>query len=206
MIIKNLDPNTVIAWASIENFKQVSDSETEVMISCHINHTEKKRQFIAARQLLRQLVNANVVISYDQYGGPIIENLSSNEISLSHSNEMVAAACSNKPIGIDIQQQTDTLLRIKARFMNADELKNAELSDLLLYTQYCWSAKEAMFKAYRKGKIDFRLQLKPMVPPDLIHLNHFQSIGYLLVENKILSMKLDFFKYVNYTIVSAILI
>lgn len=200
LVKKNIAKDTLIAWAPLTAYQLTFNSESDLLQSCHIHHSEKKRQFIAGRKLLISLMDQPSNILYDQYGGPVIENMPEAEVSLSHSDQMIAAALSKSPIGIDIQQKTDTIIRVMNRFMNEEELTDSTYCDRMLYAQFCWSAKEAIFKAYRKGNIDFKTQLRPCIPYELMQKKEFQSLGYLILPNEVLKFDLYYFKYESYTL------
>lgn len=95
-------------------------------------------------ELLRQIFGREVVLSHDCSGKPTI-NIEGKYISISHSNDWLAIAISNQPIGIDIEQLHERLQRVKHMFLNSSELE--QLQPLTLRKlAICWSAKEAIYK------------------------------------------------------------
>lgn len=203
MIQKTIHAHTILAWSDLEEVHGCNKDDEAFVREKNIHHPMKQKQFYAGRRLLRSLVGADAVINYDQYGGPIVANKKNTEVSLSHSANMVACACSNIAIGIDIQQEDEKFERVKFRFMSPLELAESEKTDCPDYVQFCWSAKEAMFKAFRKGNINFRQQLMPNIPTDELHYGEFESAGHLINGNKLIEMRLNYFKHDSYTIVSA---
>lgn len=207
VIIKELNNFTKIAWAEIDESISPKDSDVLHAAIKNIHHPDKLRQFYGGRNLLKSLVGIpESNVCYDVYGAPFIEHHESVEVSLSHSFDMVAAARSNQAIGVDIQKSTPKLLNISGRFMNEYELRAAQKSNTLLYAQWCWSAKEAIFKAYKKGGIDFRHHIIPNIDPSKIDLPSFETLGTILTAGQEYTCKLNYFKYSDYVVVSAILL
>ncbi len=203
MIQKTIHAHTILAWSELEEVPGCNKEDEAFVREKNIHHPMKQKQFYAGRRLLRSFVGADAVIKYDQYGGPIVANKRNAEVSLSHSANMVACAYSDIAIGIDIQQADEKFERVKFRFMSSDELSESEKTDCPDYVQFCWSAKEAMFKAFRKGNINFRQQLMPNIPLDELDLDEFESTGHLIIGNKLIAMRLNYYKHDSYTIVSA---
>lgn len=117
-----------------------------------------KKQFIASRLTLASLLKEKYAFDYQGMccinGKPLpIGKLTP---SLSHSNELVAVAISEKKIGIDIQAILPKITRIIPRICNQSELALApnELTQTIL-----WSAKEAMYKHAQIDGLDFKTQL-----------------------------------------------
>ncbi len=121
----------------------------------------KKLQWLGARYLLHKMSGRvkRGAINKTEKGFPRLEN-SSFSISLSHSENYVAAAAAPYPIGVDIQTKTPKIMRILDKFASDGEnvICKASEDDLTL-AHLIWSAKEGMFKAYGKGQVDFRRHL-----------------------------------------------
>lgn len=92
-----------------------------------------------------------VSISYSVNGQPLFPE---GFISFSHSKEFVLVAISNQPIGVDIEKITPRILKLKHKFMNEDELFHVDIENPEDIT-FFWSAKEAIYKLYEKGNLDF---------------------------------------------------
>lgn len=129
----------------------------------------KRREFLACRFLLHVALGSEkrVFLEISPSGKPFLEN-KAFEISLSHSSSYVAVVLSDRLVGIDIQQTNPKLERIKGKFISEEEFEwytdamNAEL------IHHFWGAKEALFKAYGNGKVEFRQDLKiTKIPLDL---------------------------------------
>ncbi|MDU1889733.1 MAG: hypothetical protein E6767_03505 [Dysgonomonas sp.] len=114
-------------------------------------------EILAARLLLKELAGEEKQVYYNSSGKPFLSD-NSFHISVSHTKKFIAVALNKKkPIGLDIEQISDKIQRVKSRVIAKDEYIDSdnELVHLLLH----WSAKEAMFKFLDADSIDFREHL-----------------------------------------------
>jgi 4'-phosphopantetheinyl transferase EntD len=125
-----------------------------------IAHPQKRLQHLAGRYLLPVLFtdfpNKEIIIADtkkpflpgDQY-----------HFSISHCANFAAAIVSkNERVGVDVELVTPRVDKIKHKFLHAEELRfvNAQLqNEQLTLLTILWSAKEAMYKWYALGKVDF---------------------------------------------------
>lgn len=128
----------------------------------NIANPQKRLEWMAGRLLLRHLAGASGLdyhgIEKDGFGKPFLKN-HHHHISLSHSYPYVAAQLSPaRPVGIDIEQPKEKLLRIAPRILDKTELENAGAN----ITKHCiyWCAKEALYKIYGKRGLLFTHHLK----------------------------------------------
>lgn len=120
-----------------------------------------KQQEWLGRQLL--FIEAGVLnkVNYLDNGKPVLQQ---GYISISHCKNVVGIILSNELVGLDIQNCTEKLFRIKGKFCSANELalvekSNSPLEDLTRI----WSAKEAVFKVYGERIIfadDMKIDLR----------------------------------------------
>tara|TARA_B100001063_G_scaffold242709_1_gene271919 strand:- start:584 stop:1198 length:615 start_codon:yes stop_codon:yes gene_type:complete len=104
-----------------------------------------KEQFLAVRKTL-QLENPSYKIRYDELGKPSIN--SDINISISHSNFMVAVVFSNySKTGIDIELKKSKTLNVQDKFLNEFEKQKNEYQPDLDYLTMIWTAKESIYKA-----------------------------------------------------------
>jgi len=122
-----------------------------------ITHPEKRLEFIAGRVLARNLLEALGKsfqgVTKDVFGKPSYKQ-HTVQLSLSHSYPYVAALADNqKPVGIDLEQIKEKLLKIGPRVLHASELKDAGTDEI----KHCiyWCAKEALIKIYGKKDLVF---------------------------------------------------
>jgi 4'-phosphopantetheinyl transferase len=113
----------------------------------------------------------------DEYGRPFLNELPGH-ISLSHSYPYVAAQIANtRPVGIDLEQPKQKLLRVAGRVLNPAELSDAgkDVAKTCIY----WCAKEALYKIHGKGSLVFSRDL--FVQPFQKEMNGVLK-GYIRVD------------------------
>lgn len=195
----NINDTTKLAIWKIE--EPISFFLTQVPLQREITHPHKKLQHLAGRYLLRFLFpdfpfdeiliadTKKPYLPYEQY-----------HFSISHCGNYAAAIVSStQRVGIDIEIPTERVLRITHKFLHEEELKifNIQYSifniqgtrnkeqDLILPTPdfglptsdfrlptLLWSCKEAMFKWWGWGEVDFS---------EMLRIRHFE----LMDEGKI---------------------
>lgn len=151
-------------WRITESEEELADdlplNEAELTQLSNIMGKGRRKEFLAARQLLHQLSGRKLrgALIKDEFGKPHLEG-SDHQISISHTDELSAAVAHPRACGVDVQVFVPKIRRLAPRFMGVAE--NAALTDAnrLIFQHLVWSAKEAMYKAYGRREIDFREHL-----------------------------------------------
>jgi phosphopantetheinyl transferase len=157
----NIDAHTHIGVWRIE--EEEAFFMRSVSAQKEISHPYKRLQHLAGRYLLTVLAPdlPHSSLEITKEGKPVLTE-GDFQLSISHCGNFAAAIVSNKkPVGIDVELETPRLQAIAPKFL--DEIERSFLSDwgdfphmhLQLLTML-WSAKEAVFKWYGKGQVDFR--------------------------------------------------
>ena len=106
-------------------------------------------EWTAVRVLLYDMLDRQVPILYHENGAPYLPEYEHLDISISHTRGFVAVALAEKgEIGIDVEQKSAKVERVRHRFVREDEV--AETQDQLLLH---WSAKETAFKILNRKRI-----------------------------------------------------
>ena len=137
----------------------------------------------------------------DNYGKPYLIN-TIGHISISHSHDHAAAIFSkSRPVGIDIQKMVDKIERIAPKFMSEHEMNELDSANKLEALHIYWSAKESLYKAYGRKKVDFR---------NHIRINSFEFVkegstisGYLNKPDYAARYNIHYKKYKDYILVHA---
>ena len=140
----DIDPETMMFEREREIIQQLSP--------------RKKSEWLASREVLFRIADLpqRVECLYDDFGKPYLIG-SDHQISVSHSADWATAMISNKPCGVDIQVYSQTLERISNRFLSEKESSSTpQLNNRLHHLHVLWGAKECMYKAYGKKKLEFR--------------------------------------------------
>lgn len=157
---------------------QITEAESyflsKVPLQQHITHPKKRLQHLAGRFLLQYFHPSfpyqDLLIADTRK--PFLPN-DPFHFSISHCGEYAAAIISpNYRVGVDIELYTEKVHKIKHKFLNEAEMHFVHSYNVAMQTQILtllWSCKEAMFKWYGLGDVDFStmlltqpFELKPM--------------------------------------------
>lgn len=164
MLIQNIDIEDVkIAfWRTDESADELYTMsvgfllDAEIAVYQSFKNDRRRREWLATRILVKEMLGNYQGIDYDADGAPRLIGYDNINISVSHTEGMVAVAMSEKfRVGIDIERVTNRVLRIKDKFLHSDEYDVNDPNLLqLLYIQWC--AKEAMYKACNVAHYDYQ--------------------------------------------------
>lgn len=143
-------------------------------------------------QLLADRYGDGVRLDYRTDGAPLLQG-TTDQVSLSHTSELLAMAFSPHRVGIDIEQKARCNVRLVHRILNAEEklalevatqqFPNAE-TDIL---SACWTSKEAVYKLLSAEGVSTITQIELQFSPTdglprsatfahhLLRLHHFQQ-------------------------------
>jgi 4'-phosphopantetheinyl transferase EntD len=122
----------------------------------------RKTEWLASRWLWRILAKDldHGPIVKDKHGKPCIKG-SSWQMSISHTHDHAAVIAAPFLVGIDIQRKVAKINRIAHKFLSTQELEQVDLSaNPLDHLHVYWGAKESLYKAYGRRKLDFKDQLQ----------------------------------------------
>jgi phosphopantetheine--protein transferase-like protein len=174
----------------------------DIPLQRNITHKHKRLQHLAGRYLLpilfpdfplEEILIADTrkpFLPTDKY-----------HFSISHCGEFAAAIVSNKSrVGIDIELITPRIENIAHKFLN-DLEKNFFTEDYKqfldqwnlkdkVYTEYLtlmWSAKEAIYKWYGEGGIDFSEHIQLLKFREINHKEE-TSLPFIFTKDKLISL------------------
>lgn len=155
---ENISHTTKLAIWQIEEHEDFFLSK--VPLQREITHPQKRLQHLAGRYLLPFLFNdfPNKEIEIADTRKPFLPN-EQYHFSISHCSKFASAiVSSNYRVGVDVELTTPRLEKIKQKFLHRDELQfvNSQLAGQQLnFLSILWSAKEAIYKWYGEGSVDF---------------------------------------------------
>lgn len=118
-----------------------------------------KRQRHAVQQLLNDLLEESVVLKHSANGSPALPGHMWH-ISISHSCNVVAVMLDReKRTGIDVQMIKEKIIPLAEKFLSPVEMSGLPHDCRKEFLHVCWGAKEALYKCYGKGGVDFRKEL-----------------------------------------------
>lgn len=160
---QNIDANTKLAIWKIE--EPESFFLQHVPVQREITHPHKRLQHLAGRYLLKHLFPAfplNLILIANT-NKPFLAN-EAFHFSISHCGDYAAVIVSTeKRVGVDIEIPTKKVLRIVHKFLHEEEqglLHAMNGTDDTVCKTLLWSAKEAMFKWWGFGNVDFSEMLR----------------------------------------------
>ena len=120
---------------------------------------KRRREWLAVRVLLKELVSEEKMIEYLPSGKPFLNDGSWN-ISISHTKDYAAIILDKRnKVAIDIEHISPRINKIRSRFMNVREEENLSVENELIHLLLHWSAKESLYKLLDDERIEFRTQL-----------------------------------------------
>jgi phosphopantetheinyl transferase (holo-ACP synthase) len=157
---QNINDSTRLAIWDLQEEESFFGGFTDIV------HPQKRLQHLGGRYLLSFLFpnfdKAAIAIAASKK--PFLPD-GSFQFSISHCTQFAAALVSStQRVGIDIETITERVHRIRHKFLHASEHemleKNAsEVLTLTAQLTIIWSAKEAIFKWWGIGNIDFSEQM-----------------------------------------------
>ena len=163
--IENTPEGKIGFWEICETTEQLMallhplDSELEGYLQ--FRNELRKKEWLAARLLLKQMKGNDSHITYDADGKPLLQG-SSGHTSISHSSNCVVIYYDEQHHpGIDIELITRNVERAARKFLSPAELKDCTYNGLLSNKDLMlrWCAKEAVFKMVPYSNIDFASQI-----------------------------------------------
>ncbi|HCL05485.1 MAG TPA: 4-phosphopantetheinyl transferase, partial [Chitinophagaceae bacterium] len=135
-----------------------------VELKKEITHPHKRLQHLAGRYLLRFLFPdfPAEAIAIADTRKPFLPD-EQYHFSISHCGNYAAAIVSKtERVGIDVELLTPRVEKIKHKFLHSEERAMLEQSsaDSITVLTLLWSAKEAMFKWWGNGDVDFSEALR----------------------------------------------
>ena len=114
------------------------------------------RQWLASRCGLQQLFNTSHRAFQKNKTGKLELEGKQSQVSVSHSASYIALAKAQQAIGLDLQVPSPKLERIASKYLAPALLVELKKSPYYIdYLHIYWGIKEALFKAYGLGKVDF---------------------------------------------------
>ena len=129
---------------------------------------------------------------YDDFGRPYLND--GRYISFSHSKKLSGIVISDQKIGIDIEKNQPKILNISPKFLNTREKIFITKKSISQIT-YIWTAKEAIYKAFKVNGIIFSEQI--IIDP--FDENSTEGMARIFYNNQIFKFHLFFLKINNYS-------
>ena len=156
-----------------------------------------RKGYLAIRQLLKGYGIIPEIHQYDQDGAPFLTD--GRYLSITHTKNMAAIAISIFPVGIDLEHYQEKIKKIATRFLHKEESKDHSKTDNIEFLTQIWTAKEAIYKAFRTPGIHFNTQL--LVEP--FQSKAARGVGHVLHHDKDWLYSLNFRYFKDYCLTLA---
>ena len=143
---------TLGIWEITESLEEIKKSINDDNYKTY-KSLKRQKEYICTRLLLTE-IDCNFSITYNKWGAPTLNT--NKNISISHSNNLIAIIVSKKNVAIDIEMISKKPLKIKDKFLSIFD----NISHTIEETTLAWSAKETIFKLYQKGDIDYKSDIQ----------------------------------------------
>ena len=139
-----------------EEVLRESANSADIAAVEHISNVNRRCEVLAWRAIVRRELGVEVQIGYDEYGAPQVD-IPATYISVSHSKGVVSVLISDTPCAVDIEHSDRNFHRVSSRYLSEWEKTIAEQNNL---SAEMWCAKEALYKYYKRGNLDFVEHIK----------------------------------------------
>lgn len=159
-----------------------------VPLQREITHPHKRLQHLAGRYLLKHLFPdfPHQLIEIANTRKPFLPN-DVYHFSISHCGDFAAAIVSkNNRSGVDIEIPSPKVARVMHKFLHSSEKRQVEQwqadtqsgissEAYLRMLTLLWSAKEAVFKWYGNGEVDFSEHIRLAIPASITRAGSMQG-------------------------------
>lgn len=170
----------------------------KVPLKQQVTHPYKRLQHLAGRYLLPTLFSdfplEEILVADTRK--PFL-NGEKYHFSISHCGNYAAAiASSRKRVGVDIELITPTVARVAPKFLHPEERRVlSEWEHLprihLQVLTIMWSAKEAIYKWYGLGKVDFKEHIRMQTQKISIRPDGDIDLPFIFSREKPVSLKVN---------------
>lgn len=159
---EKLPPVQILVWNHTEPekfFQQalVLNPMQQEKLDQQYKHVTARLDWLASRHALQLLCGQHCSSFYKDTAGKLRVSCNPFYYSISHSGTYVAAVQAATTVGVDIQIPSSKLSRIAHKYIAPTVLSLLQTSPSQYqdYLHYYWGIKEALFKAYGRGQVNF---------------------------------------------------
>ncbi len=151
------DAAAILLWRIAESEDEllaaVRLTAGEALCFSGLSHGRRRREWLAARTVIKNFLGAGTEVEYDADGAPRLVG-GRRSISISHAGGYVAVMFARARCGVDIEEAGRDFGRVAPRYIL--EAEEAAFGGIDRYKALIWCAKEAVYKYYGKPGIPFR--------------------------------------------------
>lgn len=153
----SIDGCRIVVWRIDEDEEHLAEKCAVQGISTAdisaIGNCGCRRQKMAVRLAIAHLVDGGFTLRHTDEGAPEIDGIAG--LSISHSRNYAAVAIADRAgIGVDVEEYSPRVLRVRSRFLSQSEAELIAQDDIHRHI-LAWTVKEAVYKALPIAGIDF---------------------------------------------------
>lgn len=140
--------------------------------------SQRRKEWLAVRVLLKNMLTDPVKISYYPDGRPFLKN-SDQYISISHTKGYAAILLHDEEIpGIDIELETRSAEKVATRILTPEELESSREGELYSNSKLLihWCAKETIFKMVPDHSVSYLKQIRILLNPPVLKTHIFNGL------------------------------
>ena len=159
--------NRLAVWQAVESVEELleraglCEEDRQTLDSFRLE--SRKKEWLAVRVLVKELLGDGVPIHYKKSGAPYFKDIDM-QIGISHSNGFAGVALSPHRTSLDMEKATPRIERVYQRFVNDSEMEFIPHEQRIEYYNLIWCAKETLFKLLDRRDVVFKenLNVKPL--------------------------------------------
>ena len=151
--------NRVMVW-------QITESLNELHAMVHLSEQDeatlnsfrfepRKREWLAVRVLVKELLGDDYTIFYKDSGAPFFKDKNLH-IGISHTNGFAGVSIAPFATALDMEKASPRIERVCQRFVRADELAFIPENMRVEYFNAIWASKETLFKLFDRKDVVFK--------------------------------------------------
>ena len=153
-----------------ELLRRLSENLSYAEELARLKSSARRTEYLAVRVLLKTLLGRECEIAHYPSGKPYLPDAGLH-VTISHTCGYVSVGIHpDREVGMDIEQRTHRVERVKNYFLHADEMQEFEAlprDDMLDWLLLHWSAKETMFKILDREGVSLRQHFR--ILPFVLH-------------------------------------
>jgi 4'-phosphopantetheinyl transferase len=155
-----------------------------------------QRGFLSVRKLLETAGYTDFDLFYDENGKPHLKD--GKHISITHSFDFSSIIISNKPTGIDLEQQREKIIRIARKFTDFDNnfFDKSNIEQTTKQLTAIWGIKEAIYKFHSQKGLSLKQHIN-VLPFDINSHEIEAEVNYQNISHR---HKGHFYEFEGYTL------
>jgi 4'-phosphopantetheinyl transferase len=190
----------VLVWKITESYNDLFRDVALKDFCLHrlesMNSDIHQRGFLSVRKLLETAGYTDFDLFYEKNGKPHLKD--GKHISITHSFDFSSIIISNKPTGIDLEQQREKIIRIARKFTDFDNdfFDKSNIEQTTKQLTAIWGIKEAIYKFHSQKGLSLKQHIN-VLPFDINGHEIEAEVNYQNISHR---HKGHFYEFEGYTL------